>query len=1093
MPKILGAPDPDRSGGTRIAIFARSAEHWDLRYSGASFVLSDLNGLRYIQRLLQHPGEEFHTLDLASEGEAPETPPNISEEPQLSVGRLGDAGELLDQQAKQQYRRRLAELKERLTELRERGEHQSAVEVESEIDFLSREILRAVGLGGRNRRAGSAAERARVNVTRAIKTAIQNIGERDSELASLLQNSIRTGLFACYLPKPQEKIDWRFSLQTDATLVEIADSGPFLPLPLGKFGDSSANLTSFAGRENERATLRQLLAQAKLGRGRVVMIAGPAGVGKTRLATELGLEAEKDGFLAFAGACYDREDTVPLLPFVEILETALARSPTPEAFRRNLGPDVSEVARVLPQLRRLFPEIADPVQVTAEQSRRMLFNALGGFLERTARAIPILLLLDDVHWADEGALALLSHIAATIASARVLIIATYRDSDLRQNRTLARTIDELTRAHSLEQITLGGLPHRAVARILAALSGRQPPGSFIDAIYSNTEGNPFFVEELYRNLAEQGKLVDKDGNFRVDTDLSTELPHSLRVVIGGRLARLAEETRRVMAVAAVLGRSFPFELLEAAAEKPLDTVLDAVEEAEQSGLLISSVQFGQARFQFSHELVRKTIEDTISEARRQRLHLRTAYAIERLFSDSLEEHQNDLAHHLWQAGNLAEPRKTATILAGSAMRSIAAGSFEDAVRSLRRGIEVLKRLPEGQARTKQELELTLSLCVALIATRGYGAADLEKPIEHMLDLCGRIDDPALSFSVQLQLWAFSSVRGDHNGRGREICSILSRNAELSGVPMLRMWAHLTTGFNQHHSGELEQARESLDAGMTLFDADAPASNASFANPGVLGLTYLSLTNCLLGYLDKAVSQSQEAIKLARLKQDFHGLTHSLFFAATVHSLRGEPQMVLKLADETVSIATEHRIPLLIGHGLVWRGNALIELGEITAGINELMKGIMTCTATGACLGMSYWTANLALAQMRAGHSEVAIDLLDHVPALFAPRGEHMFEAELYRLKGEALLSKSNPDRSGAEQAFLQAIAWSRHRGARLLELRASVTFAKLLDRERRFNEAKKALEAVFGWFREGLETRDLREAAELLQRIALRSPERARQ
>ena len=655
--------------------------------------------------------------------------------------------------------------------------------------------------------------------------------------ARFLQGSIRTGLFACYLPHPQAKVDWQFSLETGATIARTADSAPFLPRPLGKFGDSSATLTSFAGRENEHAMLRQMLAQAKLGRGRVVMIAGPAGVGKTRLSTELGLEAERDGFLAFAGACYDREDSVPLLPFVEILEAALARGSTPEAFFRTLGPDVSEVARVLPQLRRLFPEIAEPVQLTAEQSRRMLFNAIGGFLQRTAQTTPIFLLLDDVHWADEGALALLSHIAAAVASARVLIIATYRGSDLQHNQALARTIDELTRAHFLERITLGGLPQDAVARILAALSGKQPPRAFFEAIYNNTEGNPFFVEELYRNLAEQGKLFDKDGKFRVDTDLSTELPHNLRVVIGRRLARLAEETRRVMAVAAVLGRSFPFELLEAAADKSSDTALDAVEEAEQSGLLISSMHFGQARFQFSHELVRRAIADTISGARRQRLHLRTADAIERLYPDALDEHVNDLAHHLWQAGNLAEPGKTATMLAGSATRAIAAGSFEDAVRSLHRGIEVLKRLPEGQVRAKQELELTLSLSVALIATRGYGASDLEKPIERMLDLCGQLDDPVLSFSVQLQLWAFSSVRGDHNGRGREICSILSRNADLSGVPMLRMWAHLTMGFNLHHLGKLKEAQESLEAGLALFDADAPSSNANFANPGVLALTY----------------------------------------------------------------------------------------------------------------------------------------------------------------------------------------------------------------------------------------------------------------
>src|SRR5260370_6591145 len=288
------------------------------------------------------------------------------------------------------------------------------------------------------------------------------------------------------------------------------------------------------------------------------MISGAPGVGKTRLADEAGAQAAQSGFLALAGSCYDRDDAVPFSPFVEILEGAWAQARSLETFRETLGNDAPEIARLMPELRRLFRDLTPPREIPPEQSRRLLFDALVRMMTRAAGDRPLLLVLEDLHWADEGTLSLLNHLARLVAKLRVLIVGTYRDYELDPGGPLAATLDELTRLHLLRRITLGGLSQPAVAEMIAALSDRDPPSAVVDFIYLGTEGNPFFVEELFLHLLERGKLMDSQGEFRRDLKLArVDGPESLRLVIGRRLSRLGEETRQVLATAAIRGPSCP--------------------------------------------------------------------------------------------------------------------------------------------------------------------------------------------------------------------------------------------------------------------------------------------------------------------------------------------------------------------------------------------------------------------------------------------------------------------------------------------------------------------------------------------------------
>ena len=397
----------------RVGIFACNGEYWTIGFDNATFSLRDVKGLNYIQRLLQHPGEEFHCLDLIrGPGKRTETASAdvsaILQDPGVSIGELGDAGEMLDPQAKQDYKRKYLELQEELEDLVRRDDVDRADQVKSEMDFLAHELTRGVGRGGRLRRVGSASERARISVKHTIKAALQKISEHHASFGELLGQSIRTGTFCSYVPSLSSPISWQLSIEIPKSPLGPEATAPVLFRREASFAGMLGDRTEFVGREAERATLRLYLEEAVGGSGRVVMISGAPGVGKTRLAREIGAEAFEKGFLAVSGSCYERDDSVPFMPVVEILEAALTQAASRDVFRQTLGSDAAELARLMPELRRIFTDIPPPLELSPEQSRRILFGAVAEFLARAAGNRPVLLLLEDLHWADEGTLSLLS-------------------------------------------------------------------------------------------------------------------------------------------------------------------------------------------------------------------------------------------------------------------------------------------------------------------------------------------------------------------------------------------------------------------------------------------------------------------------------------------------------------------------------------------------------------------------------------------------------------------------------------------------------------------------------------------------------------
>ncbi len=641
----------------------------------------------------------------------------------IHIGSLGDAGELLDDQAKADYRRRLSELREELDEAKQLGRVERAEQIEAEIIALTRELSRAVGLGGRNRRAASASERARQSINKSIEAVLEKVTQSDATLGDILSRCIKTGTFCSYQPDPDFPIAWEFA----ATSIESTAQRPFIGEPARAGNDNTgvspavlyihpfslAERTAFVGWETQRGVIRAAIDRALGGHGSLIMLGGGPGVGKTRLAMELAEYAYSlNGFRALVGHCYERDEPFPYLPFVEAIESSLAQAASLDDFRRQMGDNAAELAQLAPSLRRVFPDLPEPLELPPAQKRRYLFQSVSDALGRWARIGPQLLILDDLQWADESTLALLIHLANGVPQIPLVIIGTFRDEYVEGNPALVRSLEELIRL-GLRPLKLGGLSKEDVAQMLHGLSRRQVPESLVRLIFEESQGNPFFVEEVYRHLMEEGKILDAAGHFQTDIRIDEiDVPENVRLITNRRLERLGSNQKRVLEAAAVIGRSFSFQLLSDVSQTHVDELFGVIEKAQQMGIVVPSSQGPETPFTFVHELVRQTLLAGISLPRRQRLHSIVAQAIERLYTGGLNGSAGEIADHLLKAGSFADSHKVVLWLTQAGRGALEAAAYEAARSSLR---SALSHLDAADLRARADLLASLA-----VAERGLG-------------------------------------------------------------------------------------------------------------------------------------------------------------------------------------------------------------------------------------------------------------------------------------------------------------------------------------------------------------------------------------
>ncbi len=464
-------------------------------------------------------------------------------------------------------------------------------------------------------------------------------------------------------------------------------TGPSVPMP--------ALLTDvgrvFVGRDGEVERLGQLWKEAAAGERRVALLAGEPGVGKTRLAAELALRVHDEGGVVLAGRC-DEDLGVPYQPFVEALRHFLDHTP-PERLRERLGRYGGEVARLVPELADAVSDLPPPLKSDPETERYRLFDAVASWLSAASAEEPVLFVLDDLQWAAKPTLLLLRHVVRSPDAKRLLLLGTYRDTELAHEHPLVEVLADLRRQGGVERFSLMGLDASGVAAFM-----EQGAGHALDdedlvlarAIHQETEGNPFFVREVLRHLAETGAVERRDGRW--STRLSVEdlgIPEGVREVVGRRLSRLSSETNRALRVAAVIGPEFQLPVLRAAGDFEEEPLLSALEESLEARLVIEAP--GAApRYRFAHAFVRDTLYGELSAARRVALHRGVAEAIEAVHSAALDDHLPALAHH-WArvpaSANEASRSVDYAMRAGD--RALAQLAHDEAAAYYRQALELL--------------------------------------------------------------------------------------------------------------------------------------------------------------------------------------------------------------------------------------------------------------------------------------------------------------------------------------------------------------------------------------------------------------------
>src|SRR4051794_16816458 len=491
----------------------------------------------------------------------------------------------------------------------------------------------------------------------------------------------------------------------------------------------------FVGRAAELETLRATMPTAEGEGGRTLLLGGEPGSGKSRLVREFAREVAADGALALYGTC-DAVVRTPFGPFVEALDQ-LARETDPAELRDAVGAGGGELKRMIPDLPARIGELPEPVEADPDTERHRLHLAVTELMTTIGRRLPVLLVLDDAHWADAPTLLLLRHLARATVNARLLVVATFRDTEGETAEPLAETLADLHRTGDVVRLRLAGLSDEEVAEFVRRAAGAGLGGELdqlAQAITEITEGNPFLVSELWRALVETGAVEIADGAIRMTRppgDLAT--PESVREVVSQRLSRLDPKTIQLLELAAAAGPEFDFDLIRRASGFEGPALLEALDEAVNSAL-IEERPPGRLAFGFAHELVRRALYDRLTRLRRAELHLRVGEALEEADHDSARA-LADLAHHFAEAAPLGGPERGVEYNVRAARAAVAAFAFDEGADRLRtaldlpiddafRRIEILLELGEACNRAGHATDALDAFRAAAEISREQGDAEL---------------------------------------------------------------------------------------------------------------------------------------------------------------------------------------------------------------------------------------------------------------------------------------------------------------------------------------------------------------------------------
>jgi class 3 adenylate cyclase/tetratricopeptide (TPR) repeat protein len=510
-----------------------------------------------------------------------------------------------------------------------------------------------------------------------------------------------------------------------------SDYPPLVSLGRVETAGTAPEEDRFVGRDEEMHRLLGSLDEAMAGRARLSLVVGDAGMGKSRIASELATHAQRRRHaLVLWGRCYEHEGAPPYWPWTQVIRSYVAES-SAEELRAEMGPGAVDIARVAPEVAAKLPGLPSPSATEPDTDRFRLFDSMTSFLRAAARERPLVLVLDDLHWADRPSLLLLEFLARELGQARVLLLGAYREPG--SGSPLRQSLGELFRQPATERIALGGLTQRQLARFIELTTGTEPPARLTEVVFRRSEGNPFYLREIVRLLQQQHRL-DQDG----DRDAGAEawkvaVPDTVREVIVRRLAPLSPETRGILEAASVAGREFRADVVAAAMELPSDSVLDRLDEAVAARIVVEEDTVAYA---FTHALIRETLYEELPSGRRTRLHLGLARSLESLFGGDPETHAADLAHHFLRAapvGGAAEALRYLLLAADVAITRLA---YEDATQLYRSALKVMES--GAPADDAQRCDVLLAYGEALWHSADVPAA--KRAFERAAEIARRLGD-----------------------------------------------------------------------------------------------------------------------------------------------------------------------------------------------------------------------------------------------------------------------------------------------------------------------------------------------------------------
>lgn len=480
----------------------------------------------------------------------------------------------------------------------------------------------------------------------------------------------------------------------EKTILEQDPSLDTVSIPADIDDPRDAGGASFVGRKAELEELLNGLGDAIGGRGRLFLLVGEPGIGKSRLAEELTRHARARGVRVLVGRCWEAGGAPPYWPWVQALRGVIRESKA-ETLRQQLAGHAPNLAQLLPELRELFPDLPDPAALESDSARFRLFESVSWFLRRAGETQPLILVLDDLHAADEPSLLLLHFLVRDLAESRLLLVGAYRNVDPSPSEPLSAVMTELIREPVSTNLVLGGLDVRDIARFIEVLAGETPSQEFVAAIQEETEGNPLFVGEIVRLLATEGGLAPERPRLRI--------PQSVRDVIARRLRHLSEDCNRVLVLASVLGREFRLQALARAAGMSEGELLDRLDEA-MTARVVSDVPGAPDRSRFAHLLIRDSLYEGLTTARRVRLHRSVAEALEQLHGHDPGQHLAELAHHYVAGSDFANGLRYAQRAGDRAVKLFA---YEEAARLYQVALEALDLADEPNEPLRAELLLSL--------------------------------------------------------------------------------------------------------------------------------------------------------------------------------------------------------------------------------------------------------------------------------------------------------------------------------------------------------------------------------------------------